>query len=199
MSIIKRTDFEDFFIRTYFGSNSNDYIELSIHRSYLDFNRTLHGMSKIQFKDRILLEAKEYIKVRLTNIRYQTITQKEYNFWHKESCIGLIQIYNQYDYKSFYIGQGQKWINMTMKYLFALGEERVKGYKAVYPLCHVPIDNIILNKLKEYNFPNYFSVSWSRINDYDQEYLLFQKRIREMFPEYTPLEFEFLLWLEKLT
>ena len=51
----------------------------------------------------------------------------------------------------FFQVQAQKWINMSMKYLYALGDERVPGISKNYEYFHIPIDNIILNELKSKN------------------------------------------------
>ena len=49
--------------------------------------------------------------------------------------------------------------------------------------------------MKEYHMPDFFDCAWSKINNYD-DYLAFQKWV-DTFPEYIPLELEFLLWLDK--
>jgi hypothetical protein len=49
----------------------------------------------------------------------------------------------------FFVGQAQKWVNMTMKYIFTVGEQRIPGFDLVYTYCHVPLDNILLEKIRE--------------------------------------------------
>lgn len=198
MSKLVKKDFEDFFIRAYFGTTKGDYIDLSIQRAYLDFNRTLHGISKHGSKTELYVSAKSYLKSRIEMLQ-NTLTEPTEDYfdsWHMETCKGLIELYHQYQYKEFYYGHGQKWVNMTLKYIFALSEERVFGFSNFIKHFHIPIDNIVLRKMKEYHMPDFFDCAWSKINKYE-DYLAFQKWVRDTFPEYIPLELEFLLWLDK--
>jgi hypothetical protein len=199
MTKLNPTDFEDFFIRTYFGQSTGDYIDLSIQRAYLDFNRTLHGISKLNSKDLLYTNAKTYLKTRLIKLSDGVMdpTEENFNNWHKETCDGLIEHYNQYHYQEFYYGHAQKWINMSLKYIFALREVRVPGFSKFTPFFHIPIDNIILKKMKQYHIPVFFDCAWSKMNNYD-DYLQFQKWIRKNFQDNIPIELEFLLWLNKI-
>ncbi|GLI06723.1 hypothetical protein YDYSG_27530 [Paenibacillus tyrfis] len=195
MKNLSPIDFEDFFIRTYFGE-FEDYIDASIRRAYLDFNRTLHGMAGLERREELFEESRKFLRSKIDSLKDKDIDLTEFDQWHYQACMGLKQIYTTYSY-TFNIGQAQKWINMTLKYMFALREERVGGYTEVYQFCHIPIDNIILDKFRKYNMPKFFNCKWSRINDYQMEYLSFQKWIRSTFPQFIPLELEFLLWLNK--
>ena len=51
--------------------------------------------------------------------------QEEFTLWHQRLCVKLTLL--DHDSYKLHIGQAQKWINMTLKYLSVLGEERVKG------------------------------------------------------------------------
>jgi len=93
-----------------------------------------------------------------------------------------------------HVGQAQKWVNMSFKYIFTLGGKRISGFEPVYKHCHIPFDNVILIKLETMGFPP-FNCAWSRINDYD-EYLSRQIWIREKYM-LSPLDIEFLIWIGK--
>ena len=54
---------------------------------------------------------------------------------------------------------------MTFIYIFTLGEGRLPGYQAIYPFCHVPLDNILIAALGNYGFPRLAS-AWSHIDDF---------------------------------
>lgn len=192
---LSQKDFEDFFIRTYFGAYE-DYIDACIQRAYLDFNRTLHGMAKLDLKGELFEKSKINLRFKIDKLKDQKLDQNLFNSWHYETCCELKKIYANYSYP-FYIGQAQKWVNMTLKYMFALREERVTGFMETYQYCHIHIDNIMLDKFKAYKIPTFFNCKWSRIDDYFNEYLPFQEWIRSTFDNYNPLELEFLLWLNK--
>ena len=68
MSKLIKKDFEDFFIRSYFGTSKGDYIDLSIQRAYLDFNRTLHGISKHESKTDLYDDGQILFKVKNRNV-----------------------------------------------------------------------------------------------------------------------------------
>jgi hypothetical protein len=49
-SILTRSDYEEYLVYLYFGAGP-DYLRKSVDRAYLDFSRTLHGMSSLTSKD----------------------------------------------------------------------------------------------------------------------------------------------------
>jgi hypothetical protein len=92
------------------------------------------------------------------------------------------------------VGQAQKWVNMTFKYIFTLGEQRLLGFQPFYSQCHIPLDKILIAQLTKYGFPTLKS-AWSRIDDYN-EYLGLQNWVRERF-SLAPMDVEFYLWMGK--
>jgi hypothetical protein len=91
------------------------------------------------------------------------------------------------------VGQAQKWLNMSMKYLFTLGERRVPGFAHLYQFAHIPIDNVFLKSATALGGPS-LHVPWSRLDDY-ATYLSCQQAFRNLFGGSIPLEAEFRLWL----
>jgi hypothetical protein len=190
---ISRKDFEDYLSCLYFGSIA-DLLHACIDRAYLDFNRTLHGLGKIKNASVIKIKAVDLSKSQLQALKLllaKPITSDVFDDWHKITCKMLISHYEENGFH-FFVGQAQEWINMTLKYMFTFGEQRIPGYEKARPHCHAPIDNILLQKLKKYGFPP-LNCAWSRLDDYE-EYLNRQKWIRETFGE-GPLDIEFRLWL----
>lgn len=188
-------DYKDFLIFLYFGKNDN-YLDNCIDRAYRDFNRTLHDFGNIEKgkKKEIYGAAKDYLKDSLIQIQNGSLnikTQSEFDVWHKKKCFDLVRIYKDCGFNSFHIGQAQKWINMTLKYIFVHDKSQISGFEDIYGFCHIPIDNIILSKL-DYNF---FDTAWSRIDDYEI-YFKFQKYIRNKVKPEVPLDFEFRLFME---
>jgi len=181
-------DQQAFLIRLYFGAGS-DAISLCIKRAYLDFNRTLHGISR---SPGAFASGSASLVKALTKLRDRDKTQESFDTWHENTCNLLITAYDTEGFNSFYIGQAQKWVNMVLKYIFVYGEERIPGYKPFYPFCHVPVDRIILQDSEFKKLAN-FSGAWSRINNYSN-YMAFQVAVRERFRDSSPLAVEFFRW-----
>jgi hypothetical protein len=194
-STLTRTDWDQYLFRLYFGSEP-DPLLACIKRAYLDFSRTLHGLGRLsaaeELHDRAAVVVKESVRD-LKGLSRTHLNGDEFDRWHKAACQRLVSLYSEYGHHLF-VGQAQKWLNMTMKYVFTFGEERLPGFGETYAYCHVPLDNIILIRLDQYDFPA-LSCAWSRLDNYS-EYLDRQTWIRVEFP-IPPLDVEFLLWLGK--
>jgi hypothetical protein len=194
-SVLNRSDYEYFLIVWCFGFNpEEDYLLRCIKSAYRDFSRTLHGIQQIQAKENLDREVRSVLKHELSGLPNLQPDQQTFDDWHHDTCKRLSEVYSTYGYHSFLLGQAQKWINMTLKYIYLLGEERVPGYASLYSYCHMPIDRIIVDRLAALGSP-VLSKSWSRIDDYD-EYWRYQNWIREHF-DLGPLDVEFFLWLGK--
>lgn len=195
-SILTRADYEDYLIRLYFGATP-DPLAACIDRAYLDMNRTLHGISDLPGGGALRAAAGQALARSLNAVRATQVpvaTQADFDRWHRATCEHLQQLYASHGYPSFAVGQGQKWINMALKYIYTFGSERLPGFERIYPFCHVPLDNILLDRLTAYGFPP-LACPWSRLNDYDA-YLAYQNRIRRHFVD-IPLDVEFMLWLRR--
>ena len=83
---------------------------------------------------------------------------------------------------------------MTLKYLFAIGPNVIDGIDRNYEFFHIPIDNIIQDKLSIRGI-NRINSRWSRIDSY-QTYLQYQIRVRNTFAGQIPLDVEFRLFNE---
>jgi hypothetical protein len=190
-----RSDYEEYLVRLYFGDS--DLLTACINRAYRDFNRTIHGLKQVTMKNVIHQEASAYLRKSFGEIQTGVVRIEDFKIfdsWHHSICNGLSNCYKSHGYQNFSIGQGQKWINMVFKYIFTVGDNRLPGFSKFYQFCHIPIDNIILNQLKEKYFFSGLSCAWSRLNDY-KEYLDFQKWIRDRFSG-DPLDVEFELWMQ---
>lgn len=193
---IKRKEWTEFIFGIYF--DREDRLSNCINRAYRDFNRTLYGIGKYQQKDDIINSAKEYIFDEFSIVKTKGITiHKAFDAWYKNVCYGLASIYAEQDFARFFVGQGQKWINMTFKYIFAYGKKYLEWYDIFYEFCHVPIDNILLAELKNYQRYNGLKINdaWSRIENYDDKdsYIRFQHKFRKR-SIMLPLDEEFYLW-----
>jgi len=194
--ILTRLDYEDFLICLYFGQE-HDYLLNCINRAYLDFNRTLHGLGDLASKNALYEHACSNLKQLfgdLQNGKIHVTNQIGFDSWHRAACQRLTAIYIEHGYTQLFVGQAQKWLNMTFKYIFTMGEQRLQGFGDVYQFCHVPLDNVLIEQLTKYGFPK-LPCAWSRLNNYDK-YLEYQQWIRQRFDR-VPLDIEFLLWLGK--
>ncbi|NOU46120.1 MAG: hypothetical protein HOO86_03555 [Bacteroidales bacterium] len=193
MTTLTQKDLENFWIRCYL-SPSTDLENAAIDRAYLDFNRTLHGIGKEQSDDKLndLKSVMKKIVLELLTMTFKN--QDDFDRWHETKCAELVKAFQDISNHPLYIGQAQKWINMTLKYLFALGENRIKGISRNYEYFHFPIDNIIQEKLVKRGIPK-IDIPWSRINNYGK-YLKYQCLVREKFAGQIPIEVEFRLFNE---
>lgn len=194
-SILIRADYDNYLVYLYFGSET-DLLNSCINRAYRDFNRTLHGFGNLKNSAETYHQAVESLKDsldELKNISASQISTESFDDWHKTTCNQLTSLFTHQGHHLF-IGQAQKWVNMTMKYIFTLGEDRISGFGAAYACCHVPLDNILLKQLGQFGFP-LLNCAWSRLDRYD-EYLEKQNWIRQKF-SIAPMDVEFLLWLGK--
>ncbi|WP_339841934.1 hypothetical protein [uncultured Maribacter sp.] len=197
MTNLTPKDIEDFWIRVYLNPKL-DFRTACANRSYRDLNRTIHGMAKNQSKEKYQKISKVLIGVSDELINMDFNDQISFDISHELKCIELIKAFKtNYGAIDFTIGQAQKWINMNLKYLFALGESRVPGITKNYIFFHIPIDNIIQDLLLHKSKISRIPVAWSRMNNYDM-YINYQREVRRVYAEITPMDVEFRLFNEVL-
>jgi len=193
-SKLTRADYENYLVYLYFGSDQ-DLLKACIKRAYRDFNRTMHGFGKFEKASQLYDDAVILLKESLDSLKLLSsispMTVEVFDNWHKTTCEKITSLFDEQGFHLF-IGQAQKWVNMTLKYIFTVGEKRIEGFSFAYPFCHVPLDNILLEQLEKYNFPA-LKCAWSRLDNYD-EYLQRQIWFRERFT-LAPMDVEFMLWL----
>lgn len=143
-------------------------------------------------------------------------SEKSFDKWHEEKCKeitekmnGNYETVNNSDEKvlkkSFTIGQAQKWVNMTLKYLWLLNT-LPEGVEPEY--LHVPIDSYIIeiaySKTDAFKYALELEdkpeKSWSKLPKYEK-YFKIQKEIREAIKTNTtnetiPIKWESLAWIE---
>lgn len=180
---------EAFMLNTLFGSDPN-HIQAASRRAYLDMCRTLRlgGVDS----EKIYKEATNSLETKVRFIlNSPNVTHTEYDQWHQETCNDLCIRYAKYKIP-FFIGQAQKWLNMTMKYLYIRNND---GAVQLLPLLHVPLDQYVFTAAaRELGIPPAGS-AWSKINSYEQ-YLHYQEEIhsRVCVP---PLLWEMEAWLRE--
>jgi hypothetical protein len=184
----------EYLLRLYFGSDP-DRLSCCIGRAYRDLNRTLHGFARVPEGDELRARASAVVRSFLTSVsgpQGAGSDQDEFDDRHRAACTELCSTYSAAGFTDFRVGQAQKWLNMAVKYVFTFGEDRLPGYAQVFGLAHIPIDNIILDRLRPFGVPR-LGTRWSRICSYE-EYMGIQCWVRSAFSGSAPLAVEFSLW-----
>jgi len=193
-SILQRSDYEDCLIFLYFG-RGEDHLSLCQRRAYGDLQRTLHGIAGLQGAVGVRKEADRVVTRMFAAIRtVDAATQEKFDGWHRAACEDLKTVYKRNGYELFHVGHAQKWLNMTFKYVYVMGEQRLPGFAHLYDFCHVPLDQILIDAFKKYEFQP-LKCAWSRLDDYEV-YLDRQRWVRNRF-RLPPLDVEFYFWMGK--
>lgn len=193
-----RQDYDDFLVwekfKLFRGAGEDDVLKACVQAAYGDFQRTLHGMGKLAEGEKQRL--KETATDALVSFLRQVRSASDPNFFdwqHKSVCQSLKEKFLQFEHINFSIGHAQKWVNMTLKYIFVLGEERIDGFKNIYCFCHAPIDAFFLKNIDD-DHKNLVD-PWSKLDCYDR-YIRFQKWFRKEFDPRPPLDAEFEMWMK---
>ena len=200
---IDEKDILEFLKYSYFG-NLKDPIEAASNRAYRDMCRTLRfGVLPIDTKATTisnLIEAVNVIfKEEIPIINEGSIAnQEKFDKWHEQLCKNIKVLYNKKGI-DFTYGQAQKWVNMTIKYLYMLEVEEYT-FDSIFEYLHIPIDKYIFEVVEKKLEIKRPVDAWSRWDKYE-EYLKYQKDIRERIEkdkniDVPPLLWEFKNWLE---
>lgn len=184
----------DFLKVIYFGAITDPF-EAASFRAYRDFNRTLRfGDTGTETRKELRKQATSILRERIADIAEEThMTQEDFDAWHRETCRLVRQPYEAAGI-TFTWGQAQKWLNMTIKYLYIVGSY---SFDCVFRFCHIPVDNYVFQiARKELGIP-VPSERWSRWNDYDGQYMTYQKELRSRIKGYDPLRWEFKFWMKE--
>ena len=183
----------DYLLRLYFGDDP-DRLSCCIARAYRDLNRTIHGFAKVSEAETLRAQASAVVRTFLTRFVAQAVEldQAAFDKRHRSACTKLCATYSEAGFAEFRVGQAQKWLNMALKYALTFGEDRLSGYAHLFSLAHIPLDNIILDKLRRYGVPQ-LTTPWSRIGEYEV-YMGIQRWVRSKFVGSAPLAVEFALW-----
>ena len=185
------------------------------YRAYLDLNRTLTVNKKTT--DKIRKNHIYGICNQLINNIYDKlfyISNDGFDIEHRNICESLKNQMNnnsellKSETSNFSVGQAQKWLNMTLKYMWLLGllENKIKT-----EYLHVPVDSYIIKavwknenitlpivkKLKNGSRGAYSSekvIAWSKW-DYEK-YIDFQNSIKEDLGNQSRIEWEHTAWME---
>lgn len=218
------------------ADNKNAIIMKCAQKAYLDFNRTLRFKKEHDNGSNAQLKKTEEVKEQTFCNSMCDIVQKQidkllkadkssFDLLHQRACEEICSAAEGLDFLQenknreednrkdkdavFYAGQAQKWLNMTIKYMWLLGlwEDELGKLKEV---IHVPVDRFIVEavwnneeirlplrrKKRTGNYNDDNVISWSKWT-YD-EYKDFQTDLQKWCRNNgeTPLEWESFAWIK---
>lgn len=168
------SDVLEFLKALYFGAYTNPY-EAASRRAYRDMNRTIRfGNLEVAIRENIRNIIDDLLETKIISIMQKKQTQMEYDNWHQELSTKIIDEYDKQGVHFTY-GQAQKWINMTLKYLYVLCPDKVEDN---FNNLHIPIDNYVFSVAQKEFDIKYPKKPWSRWESYD-DYMEYQKAIKK--------------------
>lgn len=186
----------DFLANVYFGKPRN-IVEAASDRAYLDLCRTLRDANGKSFS-KISKGTKSKMKTAIAETIGNHVTdmpcfdQDSFDKWHEDTCKTIIEVFEQTIGNGWELsyGQAQKWLNMTLKYLYMLSYEFSDTQLSRF---HAVIDNYILDEANRIGVSKP-PKSWSKWNQ--DEYVGYQKKLRKRV-EGSLFDWEFQAWNEK--
>lgn len=172
--IISDKDVIEFLKACYIGDLRNP-IEAASSRAYRDMART------IRFKDGLSDSTKKELRKKVRDVfdpeikklNLNSITsQDDFDTWHLQVSNIIKKTYKDEGITLTY-GQTQKWINMTIKYLYVLGENT---FDDVFGFLHIPLDKYIFDIARDSLNIKRPKDAWSSWDNYDK-YLEYQKSL----------------------
>ena len=205
MKHISDKQIRNFLLNALFGSNyKNDYVTAASNRAYRDFNRTIRFYANVSADERAKTKERitSIIKASIEGyVSKGKINKKKFDEFHTATCEAIKEEYKDIA-DDFSYGQSQKWLNMTIKYLFILDDNPL-GLGQVFDYCHIPIDNYIMDEAtKSFKLPRPIDekghvVPWSKWDD--ATYIDYQKKLQQTIKgnyNKAPLSWEFDAWLD---
>ncbi|MGA9212683.1 hypothetical protein [Kaistella sp.] len=165
-------DIDNFYITLYFSKDHSDYRKKAIWRAYRDFNRTLRNFT--ENKNDIKIDWESKLLKYIDEVCNTNFDQSKFDDWHERKTKELCEN----EHFKLKIGQSQKWINMTLKYCYLLGNEKIPGITKNVDYFHIPIDNIIQKRIFNDFKIKKLDESWSTIDKY-KKYKNYQLEFRK--------------------
>ena len=205
----------DFLISVCFGNTEGeDIYEKCVEKAYRDFSRTIH----YKFSLAVLKSDKEK-KNRMDNIKREMLKNVINTIRNSESDTdpgSIIDVvskmstkYDIFEGNGLTYGQAQKWVNMSLKYMWLLQKCPIKE-----ELLHAPIDRFIIHALTEDKNMNPFGIelkgvnlnsdmAWSKDLDGEQ-YISIQRELKNRIKEpiggrifRSVIDWENAVWIEQ--
>lgn len=222
----------EFMLYTNFGIDFNDgktdtILNAAIDKAYNDatMQGAYNALKKENTEQIDIRVIKNYFNEQLVILFDKNLN---YNDWHSDMCNYLVEAFTgvvlekHQDQNAFTYGNAQKWVNMTMKYLYILSEvfhnynekcEFDKYYETIqnmYKDFQVPVDSYIIESLwneskialpiatkKDFRKEEYKdsrTIPWSKWDDTD--YKNFHDTFIKTKEDVAPLEWEHKAWIK---
>ena len=140
--------------------------------------------------------ATEIIRQRISELNKKTnVDRGSFDIWHYETCRMIRKLYEEAEIK-FSWGQAQKWLNMTIKYLYIIGGCPIDD---VFPLCHIPVDEYVIRIAEKELYIPIPKNKWSKWSYF--QYMAYQGALRSRILDrynLAPLRWEFKSWLKEV-
>lgn len=218
--------------RFWTGLYDDNYVKWASDKAYLDMNRTMTfkevGNTEKEKKDIQSKRAKlrDDVTNEVIKQKFLKYSGQDFYEWHEDVCNAIIKKYNNKlvkregnsrteEYTDLTYGQAQKWLNMTIKYLWLIkrlglvkdeneeGKKIIEIFSKYEKKFNIPLDSYIIkyaekahsqNELKEsINSSLIGGSKWSKIDSYDN-YKQYQKKLKRAIKESFPLEWELKHW-----
>ena len=181
-------------------NETKDTMEAACIRAYRDMCRTIRRTDGYKFsalsantKIAMRIAVSQTIKKRLSRMEITNLDQNYFDNWHKKTCETIKNVFAKKignGWKLSY-GQAQKWLNMTLKYLYVLSYNFTPNQLACF---HAPLDSYIFEVAQNQLSIRKPSKDWSKM-DY-KEYMDYQRKIREHMTGTTVFYWELCSWNE---
>lgn len=189
--ILVDQDILQFLRGVYFGNFADPLLAAS-SRAYRDMNRTIrfYGVAD-EVRWNLRNQVNQVLREQVAWLTPQNIrSASDFDGWHQEVCSQIKRIYVAQGITLTY-GQAQKWVNMTIKYLYML---EVNDFAGIFQYLHVPLDNYIFDIAHDALGIARPKQAWSRWDSYQDQYLQYQYLLRAKLGSQAPLRWEFRNW-----
>ena len=136
-------------------------------------------------------EVKELLINELSKALYASMSQKEFDNWNAHLCEKIKGIYHKYKITDYTLGNAQKLLNMTIKYIFS--SDIINPDLDFFKIAHIPIDRIIMKAATKKLGVAPLEKAWSATDDMT-ELLDFQSKLRDSLSDEFPLLWEIKNW-----
>lgn len=188
----------DFLIFVYFGVDTLTF-DKAVDRAYRDFCRTLtqlNGRGK-EYREK----AMDILKKGIQKLCSAESCEK-FDYYHNELCNEIKNI----DNSVFSHGKVQKWVNMTMKYLYVFDCDGF-DFSKVTEYMHIPLDSYVLQALDGEDGVSMYDggkhkkwkhVVWSKLDEdtYEKIQTHIRLELKKKYPNTYPINWEFEKWLK---
>ena len=122
---------------------------------------------------------------------HSSLSQVEFDNWNADLCEKIKDIYQNSNIIDYTLGNAQKLLNMTIKYIFS--SDIINPDLDLFKHAHIPIDRIIMKAAKKKLGVAPIAKAWS-VTDDKRELLDYQSRLRDSLSDEFPLLWEIKNW-----